>query len=188
MKSQNQGEDRPIRPTASKRFLLVVVGLFVVLSFGGFLGWYLLSWKEKGTENSTQVSDVCSKDKSSQSLMVRARENVFYVSNMALFASVVGEIKSLDGYENDANCLYPLIVYYQMNQNYQLAKEALDSFLKTSKNSNGFDAEFYQLDSVERLEDAINEGLESTKRQNEVGSSSYFMPASGPDNKVGGGE
>lgn len=101
---------------------------FLVLLVALCIGAVIIIRTQKKINATLKASNVCS-TKTNEELLIRSAKSI-EGKDLKSQKSVVEEIKKINGYEYDQNCLYPLIKYYLATGD---ADNSVDYFNKLTK-------------------------------------------------------
>ena len=155
----NNTNSTPISTKINKKSMIVIIILITVLVSGLFLNKILTN-----NENPSACLD-----RSDGSLLFNANL-IFKESTTAVtpeqINSLVEQVKSIDGYENGANCLYPIIYSYISEGNYDKADDEYDNFAKAYGDGENFAHDIYPMNSLEELKNLIDFSLKNSINTN----------------------
>lgn len=105
-----------------KQLLLTIVLLLVV---GGAGAYYFLNRKEEKKVANNQCSTQFVQD-----TVLRDAYPVLQSQNVDTISGLVKKIEAIPGYENDPNCMYPIVKYQILRGDPVLAQKAQDKYAK----------------------------------------------------------
>lgn len=157
----------------SIRYVLIALVAAVLM---GITGMYI-----KDNFVAKKETSLCS-DRSNGSILYKAnvifKENTETVTKEQLDTLVQG-IKEIQGYDQDANCLYPIMFGYILDNNFKTAKEEYDEFAKVYGDGSSFAKDIYPMQNINELKSLIDFSLK-------IQSDNTIKPT--PNNVVGAGE
>jgi hypothetical protein len=145
----------------NKLFWIITVIIIVVIAG-------LIVWHKKSSNKTTSHANTELCNKSENSPIYSQAASVLDQSKIKDLAKVVDKIKSQRNYQSDPNCLYPVVVYYSYNYDYQNAKKYYDMLQKVYDSKKGFakvyDA-YYNMHALKSIVDHIKKSQSETEAQ-----------------------
>jgi hypothetical protein len=162
---------------SKNKILLVVIATvaMVLLAIGIF--FFRDNFASKEESNALACSN-----RSEGTILYKAKQ-IFVDSGEAVTKDkldpLIDEIKLIDKYKDDANCLFPIIYGYILDNNFASASSEYDSFARLYGDGNNFAKDIYPMQNIEDLKSLIEFSLE-------IQNNDKIVPT--PNNVVGAGE
>lgn len=139
-----------------KRWLLGVLIAIVVAAviFGTIEYFYNRS-------KNTVANNQCS-TKAEQPLLQQAGSELYSVK-VSKLGQTINKIQKIPNYQNDQNCLYPIVVYYINTGDSQNANKYLQELKKVYDSKKGFSTYFAPVKSISDLQNIIKLQNEAVK-------------------------
>lgn len=160
---------KPVRSVVGPR---TVIKLLMVLVAAGLLGGFVFFSVQNNKQDDNQalgeVVMPCSDDSEGSILNRIASIDPANYEFMQQVEPIIEEITSAEGYANDPNCLYPLVVYYVFIGDPEASRQYYEQLSETYSEDAISDMFVYRisLDSmkfyVEHLEDVERQAAENT--------------------------
>jgi hypothetical protein len=157
-------------------YILITIIVVVLLSYAS-----LYTYDNYISKNNANNTLGCS-DRVEGSILYKAnkifKENPDSVTKEQL-DPLIQDIKKIDNYKSDSNCLYPVIFSYILDNNFNAANEELDNFARVYNDGSNFANDIYPMQNLDDFKRLIVFSLEIQKNNN-------IVPT--PNNVTGFGE
>lgn len=152
----------------SKSTLIIILVLLALITAGS-----LFIWSQRNNNNEPIESvGVCSVEGSEMFEKALSAYNPYDEADIATKAPLVEEITQTEGYENDANCLYPVTMYYVTTGDPENAKKYAEKLKQVYKEPEDISWQFVYHATNEEIADNID--FLEKQRDESINQSLYF--------------
>lgn len=151
---------KPKRRFNAKKLWVILLGVLIVVIAGGAVVYALLTYKKQ------QSQSVCTSGGSNS--LARQAATVFNPADYKKLKTVTDTIQTKKGYEEDPNCLLPIVMYHVYLQSEKNAKDNLAKLEKVYDPKVGFDPAYdlwvENIESVRSRVDTVSKQSQEIKK------------------------
>ena len=150
--------------TPRKRSLvLTVIFLCTILIFSATFAVYFKSKNNQKNEKITKITNQCSSDQ--QKPLLKDVYEALKTPDITKLKPYVDKIQLIPGYQNDSNCMYPIVIYQINRGDPDAAKDALELLKKVYDKNTGYDSLYGPITkSPEQFDEVVTSMLEQQAR------------------------
>ena len=149
------------KATPRKRSLvLTVIFLCTILIFSATFAFY---FKSKNNQKNEKITNQCSSDQ--QKPLLKDVYEALKTPDITKLKPYVDKIQLIPGYQNDSNCIYPIVIYQINRGDPDAAKDALELLKKVYDKNIGYDPLYGPItQSPEQFDEVVTYMLEEQAR------------------------
>lgn len=122
------------RKASPLKFILVLIFLCIILISSVS---YVVYFRSKNNQNNEKNTNQCSSEQ--QKPLLKDVSEALQTPNITKLKPYVDKIQLITGYQNDSNCLYPIVIYQINRGDPAAAKNALELLKKAYDKNIGYD-------------------------------------------------
>ena len=157
---QNIKDSKPFFLGQKNKKSLIKLSLLLII----VISVLIVSFFMYGRLAKDNTSSACL-DRNEGSLLFNAnkvfKENTTVVTKEQV-DTLIEQVKTIDSFENEANCLYPIMYSYIQNGEYQKASDEYDNFADAYVDGEYFASDIYPMNSLEELKNLIDFSLKNS--------------------------
>ena len=149
--------------TRKRSLVLTVIFLCTILIFSAAFAVYFKSKNNQKNEKITKITNQCSSDQ--QKPLLKDVYEALKTPDITKLKPYVDKIQLIPGYQNDSNCMYPIVIYQINRGDPDAAKDALELLKKVYDKNIGYDPLYGPITlSPEQLDEVVTSMLKQQAR------------------------
>ena len=148
------------RKASPLKIILVLIFLCAILISSAS---YVVYFKSRNNQKNEKITNQCSSEQ--QKPLLKDVYEALKTPDITKLKPYVDKIQLIPGYQNDSNCMYPIVIYQINRGDPAAAKDALELLKKVYDKNTGYDSLYGPITkSPEQFDEVVTSMLEQQAR------------------------